>query len=181
MGNHKRGAKRISACEKSKNPDKTVGVSVVCLAKPVMQRLCIFLLLRKALAAVHRTVVSRLERNFCFRTAAGALGCEHFARRSASISSGVTALFASLRFVHETLFAVELLFASSKDEFASAILAHHGLVFEHFFPSLWLILPLDGLAPPPLFGKAPNFSLPGVYERSPNGPRFRAGNPATEQ
>ena len=97
------------------------------------QKLALF---GEAIAAINRTVISGLERNFCFASAGSADGREHFLLAGSAIFSGVAAGLASLGFVCEAFFVVEVLFACSKNEFRAAVFANKGFVLKHGFSSL---------------------------------------------
>ena len=87
----------------------------------------------EALAAIYRSVACGLERNFSFLTAVSANCCEHFSLLAISIFSLVAASLASLGFILETLFCIELLFTCCEYEIFSAFLALQCLVFVHLF------------------------------------------------
>jgi len=88
-------------------------------------------LLRKAVAAINRTIVSRLKRNSGF-TATGRTGCgEHFSRRCAAVFSGVAAGLASLGLVCKAFFSVELLLTCSENKLRATILTGQCFVLSH--------------------------------------------------
>ena len=94
-----------------------------------MQKLAFFLHLRKAVAAVHRTVFAGLEGHAGFLTAGGTHSGEHLAGATAGVLAGVTAGLAALRLVLEATACIELLLTGSEHELVAAIFAYQGLVF----------------------------------------------------
>ncbi len=87
-------------------------------------------LLCETLAAVNRPVITRLERNYSFLSAACANGCEHFSV-SRCVLLRIPALLAALRLVCEAFFGIEFLFTGGEYEFVSAVLAYKRLVCVH--------------------------------------------------
>ena len=87
----------------------------------------------KAFAAVHRFAFGRIEGHFAGLAALGADGIEHLAIASGRSLAGVTAFFASLGFVLETLFRIELLLTGGEHEILAALLALQCLVLIHVF------------------------------------------------
>jgi len=87
-------------------------------------------------AAVNRTVVSRLERDFGGCAALRADCVKHFAVGVTGGFAARPALFATDGLILEALLSIELLLAGRENEFLTAILAYQCLVFEHldFFP-----------------------------------------------
>jgi hypothetical protein len=85
----------------------------------------------EAVAAVDGTVVSGLERDFCWRPAFRADSIKHFALVATRGFAAGTAVFAADRLVLEPFLRVKLLLAGRKDEFLTAILAHQCFVLEH--------------------------------------------------
>ena len=77
----------------------------------------------KALAAVDRSVILGNERNLCFVAASCAYSCEHLSVLLKRLLLCNSAFSASLRFVLEALFSIELLLACCENELVSAILA----------------------------------------------------------
>jgi hypothetical protein len=81
----------------------------------------------KAFAAIHRTVVPRLERNFASFAARSAYSVKHLTVTALGIASCIftciAARFAALRLIGEALFSKKFLLASSKFEFSSAVFA----------------------------------------------------------
>ena len=93
------------------------------------------LMLLEAGAAVDGPVVTGLERNLGGGAAVCAHGVKHFALAIAGGLPGGSAVLAADGLILETLLSVELLLASRKDEFLTAILTNQCLVFEHLcFP-----------------------------------------------
>ena len=86
----------------------------------------------EAVAAVNRTLISRLERNFGFLAAVGADDGEHLAVLAAiTVAAALVAAVAAARgLVLEAFFGVKFLFARAEDEFFTAVLAYECLVFE---------------------------------------------------
>ena len=76
-----------------------------------------------AIAAINGSVIAGLEGNFCFFAATSASSCEKFSLGLGRVFLSVAASFASLRFVLETFFCVEFLFACSEYELVTAFLA----------------------------------------------------------
>jgi hypothetical protein len=115
---------------------------------------------RVAFAAIHGTVVLRLERNLGGRAAVGANRIVHYAGTAGVTLSLVrlTALTATSRFILKTLFGIEFLLASSEHEFLTAIAAHqrlvliHGLVFPLNKMNIWLKSSADLIFDPTLAG-----------------------------
>ena len=87
----------------------------------------------KAFAAIHRSVISRLEGHFGLGAAVGANGGVHLSLLLRRILSGVTAGLASLRLVLEASFCIEFLLTGSEHELRATVFAHQGLVFVHSF------------------------------------------------
>jgi hypothetical protein len=86
----------------------------------------------KAIAAVHRLIAARLERNFRYAAALAAGGLEHFTalaaahsgtptRRVAHLLARLTAIGTTVRFVLETFAGVKLLLTGRERELTSAI------------------------------------------------------------
>lgn len=131
---------------KKRFPDKKIQKGgEVCLHRPVGAHFMhvyaaligfLLLLLCKAFAAIYGSVFSGLEGYFRLGAAGGAGGGEVLSIRPAGSLSGRAAFFASLGFVLETLFRIELLLARCEYEFLSAFFANECLVFVHVFPSL---------------------------------------------
>jgi len=92
--------------------------------------------LGKAIAAIHGTVVTRLERNFARSATLCAGAIIHLALTSGGILAVVTAGLASLRFVYKAFGSIEFLFTSCKHELSAAIFANKSFVFVHGFSSL---------------------------------------------
>ena len=86
-----------------------------------------------ALAAVNRSVVGRLERNFRFLAALSASRGEELFLGLSGVLSGIAARLAALRLVLETALSVEFLLTGGENEFLSAIFAFQCLVFVHGF------------------------------------------------
>ena len=87
-------------------------------------------LLSETLAAIYRSVITRLERNDSFLSAACAYSCEHFSV-SRCVLLCISALLAALRLVCEALFRIEFLLTGGEYEFISAVLAYKRLVCVH--------------------------------------------------
>lgn len=92
----------------------------------------------EAIAAVDRTVVARLERNFARLATFGAHSVEHFAGTAVTTTgitlAGVAAGLAALRLIGETLFSEKLLLAGGECELLPAIFADDNFVLEHVIP-----------------------------------------------
>jgi hypothetical protein len=84
-----------------------------------------------AIAAVNRSVVARLERNFSFLAAARADSCEKLTRRLIGVLPKIAALFAALRLVLEASLGVEFLLTGCKGEILAAFLALDNFVLIH--------------------------------------------------
>ena len=93
-----------------------------------------------AFAAINRTIVPRLERNFAFFSAGSAYSIKHFALRSAVVLTGIAARFASLWLVSEALFLEEILFACGEYKFLAAIYACECFVLMNQLKYLDLII-----------------------------------------
>ena len=78
---------------------------------------------REALAAINRSVARGLERNLARLAAFRADGVEHFSLFATGVLSLRTAVLASLGFVLESLFRIELLLAGGEHELVAAFLA----------------------------------------------------------
>ena len=87
--------------------------------------------LGETIAAVDRTVFAGLEGNLGFLAAGSADGGEHFTLGLGGVLAGVTASFASLGLVLETLFSIEFLLTGGEHKFLAAFFAHESLVFVH--------------------------------------------------
>lgn len=85
----------------------------------------------KALAAVYRSVFTRLEWNLSFLAARSTDSCEHFTLWLRCILSCVTACLTSLWFIYETLRCIKFLFASCENKFFATFLTDESLVFVH--------------------------------------------------
>ncbi len=92
----------------------------------------------KAFAAVNRSVIAGLERNFCFLATVCTNSCKEFSCSLACVLSCVTASFASLRFILKSACFVEFLFTGGENKFLAAVLTYQCFVLIHFFPSLWI-------------------------------------------
>jgi len=97
------------------------------------KRLCLVPHLSETSAAVNGAVFAGLEGNLRCRSALGADGVELLALSAAGVLPLVAASLATLGFIGETLFGIELLLARCESEFAVAILANECSVFEHVF------------------------------------------------
>lgn len=97
----------------------------------------------KAFAAVYRTVFAWFERNFCFAAAASADSSVHFSFSFFASFASISASFASLWFILEAFFCVELLFASSEYKFSSTFFAYQCFVFVHNHIPRLMNLPTD--------------------------------------
>ena len=106
--------------------------------------------LRKALGAVDRLVVSRLERHLGGLAAGRADGVEHLARRliARCVLTRFPAFRAANGVVFEVVSCIEFLFARGENEFLAAIPANQCSVFVHdvfCFPSRdWILTPVFG-------------------------------------
>ena len=93
------------------------------------------LVVLEAVAAIHGTVVSGLERDLGGRPALRADRVEHLAIIAARGLAAGAAVFAADRLILEPFLRVKLLLAGRKDEFLTAILAYQCFVLEHLaFP-----------------------------------------------
>lgn len=101
-------------------------------ATPYWYRFLVFFHFCEAFTAVYRAVFSRSEWHFCFSTTGSTGGGEHFSLNLCRIFASLTAVAASLRFVLETSFRIEFLFAGGEYEFISAFFAYQSLVLIHF-------------------------------------------------
>lgn len=78
----------------------------------------------EALAAINRTILTGLERNFRF-SAAGGTGCGvHLFLGLQLVFAGITALFAALGLVDEATLRIEFLLTGGEDELFSTLFAH---------------------------------------------------------
>jgi hypothetical protein len=99
--------------------------------------------LRKALAAIDRTVIAGLEGDLAGLSALGADSVIHLTLATtfaAVVLPGVAALLAALRLVLETTLSVEFLFTGGKDELFAAVFAHECFVFVHNSETSILVL-----------------------------------------
>ena len=88
-------------------------------------------MLAEALAAVDRTVILRLERDFCLFAAIGTDDLEHLAFATlAATTALVAAIAAALRLVFKALLCVEFLFTCGENKFLAAILTCESLVLK---------------------------------------------------
>lgn len=87
----------------------------------------------KALAAVNRSVAGGLERNLGLAAASRAGRHKHFSCSFARVLAIVTAGFASLRLILESLLSIELLLAGSENKLLTAIFALQCDVLVHAF------------------------------------------------
>ena len=78
----------------------------------------------KAVAAVHRTIVSGLEGHAGFAAAGSAGGCEKLTGTTGGVLAGITAGLAALGLVLEALLRIELLLAGGENEFIPALFAN---------------------------------------------------------
>jgi hypothetical protein len=85
----------------------------------------------KAVAAVNRTVISRLKRYARLAAAGRARGGEHLSGGGAAVFPGLTAGFAALGFVGEAFFCVEVLFACAEDKLCAAVFTCENFVLGH--------------------------------------------------
>jgi hypothetical protein len=81
----------------------------------------------KAVTAVNRTVILRLERNLCIASAISADNGKHLTLRLISALTGaatfVAAVTAADRLILKAFFRVKFLFACAEDELFTAVLA----------------------------------------------------------
>jgi hypothetical protein len=82
-------------------------------------------------AAIYRSVSTRLERNFRFFTASCTRCHVHFSLSFYRIFSRITAVFASLGFILESLFSIKFLLALCKNKFRSAVFTDKCFVLIH--------------------------------------------------
>ena len=87
--------------------------------------------LGKALAAVDRTVLAGLKGNSGFLTAVCANSGMHLTVSFGCVLAGITASFATLGLIHETLGSIEFLFASSENKLRAAVFADKCLILVH--------------------------------------------------
>ena len=87
--------------------------------------------LGKALAAIHRAILARLEGNPGLPAAGGAHSSIHFTFTLGGVLTGVAAGFAALRLVYKALGSVEFLLSCGKHKFLAAFLADESLVLVH--------------------------------------------------
>lgn len=87
--------------------------------------------LGEALAAIDRTVLTGSERNLGFLTTSSAGSSEHFTLRLCGVLTGITAGFASLGLVYETLGSIKFLLAGGEYKFSATFFADESLVFVH--------------------------------------------------
>ncbi len=92
---------------------------------------CSCLFLCEAFAAINRSVFAGLEGNFCNAAAFVTGSFEPFAFAATGVLACITASLAALRFVYETFFSIEFLFACCEYEFCAAFLAFECFVFVH--------------------------------------------------
>jgi len=127
-----------------------------------MNILLLFLSLCKTLAAVDRTVLTRLEGNSCFVATCMADSGEHLALGSASVLLCVTASLAAQRLINKALGCVEFLLASSENEFLVAVFADESLVFVHCF---YLALDKDNkFCPRTVVSRAKDMNMHNGYQ-----------------
>ena len=98
--------KKVKKVKKARTPPKRRG------EQAFYDRIKLLLLFhcRVARAAIYRSVLAGLERNFCFTAAFSACRCEEFSCGTSCILSGIAAALASLGLVLEASFSVEFLF-----------------------------------------------------------------------
>ena len=114
-----------------------------------MRRFCFVLLCRsnrlnsavlphlgKTLAAVNRSVGLGLEGYFGLLATCSTSSGKILSRSAACILTGITAVFASLRLVHEAALGVKLLLTGCEDEIFPALFAFDSLVLVHLVTSL---------------------------------------------
>ena len=85
----------------------------------------------KALAAVYRSVFTRLEWNLSFLAARSTDSCEHFTLWLRCILARIAAGLASLGLVYETLGSIEFLLTGGENKFSATFFADESLVFVH--------------------------------------------------
>ena len=107
----------------------------------------VLLHLSEALAAVDRTVFTRLEGHLAGLAAACANGVEHLALTTGSVLAGIAACLAALGLVLETTACVELLLTGGPNELFAAIFAYQSLVFVHSGYLLFVYLPAEEFQP----------------------------------
>ena len=93
----------------------------------------LFLHLCKALAAIYRSVLTRLKGNFCNSTAGSAGSLKHFTLASGRVFARIAACLATLGFINKAFFSVEFLLTGGENEFVAAFLANESFVFVHDF------------------------------------------------
>ena len=85
----------------------------------------------EALAAVHRPIGLRLERHLGLSAAGCTNSRKILARTTGGVLTGITAGFASLGLVYETLGSIKFLLAGGEYKFSATFFADESLVFVH--------------------------------------------------
>ena len=97
----------------------------------IILKLCFFLHLRKAFAAIHRAVFARSERNLRL-AAAGRADCDkHFPFGLGGVFTSVAADLAALGLIYETLGLIKLLFTGGENKFSATVFADDSFVYKH--------------------------------------------------
>ena len=78
----------------------------------------------KAIAAIHRTIVSGLERHASLAAAGSAGGGEELTGATGSVLAGIAAGLAALGLILEAALCVKLLLAGGENEFVAALFAN---------------------------------------------------------
>ena len=89
----------------------------------VFQQLAVSTHLSEALAAENGTVRLGLEGNLCFAATTSTGSSEELTGTTGTVLASVTAGLAALGLIQETTLSVELLLASSENEFIAALFA----------------------------------------------------------
>ena len=127
-----------------KNREKLPGITFIIYKI----NLCVFFFhFCKTFIAENISALCRLERNYSIATATCTCCCESLSCRSCCVFTSITAVSATLGFILEAFFCIELLLAGGENKVSPAFLTFECFVFVHgFIPLLIYIAPV-GIAP----------------------------------
>lgn len=91
------------------------------LGQPFKKRLGRLSLIRKTIAAINRTIIPGLERNFAGTSTGSASGIKHFPLWPPAVFTGISARFASLWFIGKSFFLKKILFACCEYKLLAAV------------------------------------------------------------